>query len=125
MTTTTQSMNSDQIIDLLNANGLSVVPRDLGSSGGGEWWGIEVPAANGCFILITPAGYPYDANDADDTEEFLCVQVYGAGEYDDEGDRPWSSFGTDDLRATPNAILAAVAAARTFSETWDYTNGSN
>lgn len=122
MTTTTQAMSSDQIIDLLNTNDIPVVPRDLGSSGGGEWWGIEVPAARDCFILITPAGYPYDATDPDDTEEFLCVQVYGPGEYEDEADRPWSSFGTDDLLATPDAILAAVAAARTFSETWDFTN---
>lgn len=122
MTTTTQAMSSDQIIDLLNTNDIPVVPRDLGSSGGGEWWGIEVPAARDCFILITPAGYPYDATDPDDTEEFLCVQVYGPGEYEDEADRPWSSFGTDDLPATPDAILAAVAAARTFSETWDYAN---
>ena len=118
MTTTTQAMTSDQIIDLLDANGIDNYTRDLGSSGGGEWFGIEVPAANGCFILITPAGYPYSATDPDDTEEFLCVQVGGGGEYDDEGDRPWSSFGTDDTPATPDAILAAIAAARTFSETW-------
>lgn len=125
MNATAHAMSSDHIIDLLHASGIDNCGRDLGSSGGGEWWGIEVPAARDCFILITPAGYPYDATDPDDTEEFLCVQVYGPGEYEDEADRPWSSFGTDDLPATPDAILAAVAAARTFSETWDYTDGSN
>jgi hypothetical protein len=118
MNTTTQGMTSDQVIETLDANGIDNYTRDLGCSGGGEWWGIEVPAANGCFILITPAGYPYDATDSDDAEDFLCVQVYGAGEYEDEGDRPWSSFGTDDTPATLDAILAAVAAAQTFSETW-------
>ena len=122
MTTTAQVMSSAQIIDLLDANGIDNYTRDLGSSGGGDWWGIAVPAANGCFILITPAGYPYDSNESDDAEEFLCVQVYGPGDFEDEDDRPWSSFGTDDMPATPGAILAAVTAARTFSETWDFTN---
>ena len=125
MTTTTQAMSSDQVIDLLNANGIDNYTRDLGSSGGGDWWGIEVPAANGCFILITPADYPYDATDPDDTEEFLCVDLYGPGEYEDEADRPWATFGIGKTPATPDAILTAVAAVRTFSETWDYTDGSN
>jgi hypothetical protein len=120
MNTATQQMSSDQIMDLLRANDIDVTTRDLGSSGGGDWWAIEVPAARDCFLLITPAGYPYDLGDDDDAEEFLCVQLYAGGEYEDDlGDRPWSSFGTDDTPATPDAILAAIAAARTFSETWD------
>jgi hypothetical protein len=119
MNTTTHTMTPDQIIDVLDANGIDNYTRDLGRSGGGDWWGIEVPAARDCFLLITSIDSPFDADTPDYADEFLCIQLYAGGEYEDFADRPWSSFGTDDTPATPDAILAAIAAARTFSETWD------
>ena len=119
MNTTAQAMTPDQIIDMLDANGIDNYTRDLGRSGGGDWWAIEVPAAGDRFILITSFDSPFDANVPDYADELLCVQLYAGGEYEDEGDRPWTSFGTDDTPATHDAILAAIAAARTFSESWD------
>ena len=115
-------MTSDQIIDLLDANGIDIDTHDLGSSGGGDWWAIRVEAPRDCFILITPAGYPYDLNDEDDAEEFLTLNLYGPGEFEDDGDRPWTSFGSDDTPATPADILERVAFIRAFAQTWDFTN---
>ena len=40
MNTTTHTMTPDQIIDMLDANGIDNYTRDLGRSGGGDWWAI-------------------------------------------------------------------------------------
>lgn len=122
MNTTVQAMTSEQIIDLLDANGIDTWEHDLGSSGGGDWWAIRVEAPRDCFILITPAGYPFDLNADDDAEEFLTLNLYGPGTFEDEADRPWTSFGSDDTPATPKEILDRVAFIRTFAETWDFAN---
>ena len=125
MTTTTQAMTSDQIIDLLDANGIDNYTRDLGCSGGGDWWAIEVPAPRDRFILITDVDAPFDAAADDDATDYVAVCLYDSGDYEDLADRPWTYLGEEDIPATADAILAAVAALLAHATVWDTTDADD
>ena len=125
MNATAQQMTSDQIIDLLDASGIDNYTRDLGCSGGGDWWAIEVPAPRDRFILITDMDAPFNAAADDDATEYVAVCLYDSGDYEDLADCPWTYLGTDEITATPDAILEAVRALVAHAEVWNTTDGSN
>lgn len=128
------AMTMDEVAQLLADRGLEVSIRDLGSSGGGDWCGVQVDISDGGFILITPDDAPWDAN-ADDTEvERLLAYRYGPGEFEDEGDRPWvglTEWHTDEalvfnwtsprdtFDATVPALIDHVAALVNLAPDWE------
>jgi len=131
-------MTMDEVAQLLADRGLEVCIRDLGSSGGGDWCGVQVEMSDGGFLLVTPDSGPWNGNDEDEEAERLTAFRYGPGTFEDEADRPFvglTEWHTDDALAynwtSPNdefdatvpALIAQVAALVNLVPDWEATNG--
>lgn len=120
MNTTAQAITLDGLMDALIERGYMVTLRDLGSSGGGDWAAIEIPMPTDRFILITPAGYPWNASDGDEVADSLMAVLYADGDYDTLDDHPMLDTDVaDDMPADVDAICDALAALTALNISWN------
>ena len=132
-----QEMTMDDVAQALRDGGLDVTIRDLGRSGGGDWAAVQIDLNSGDFILITPDWGPWDFNDDEEAAELLLAYRYAAGEYEDEGDRPWvgltdqhtegrlaieTSSDNDTFDATVPRVISQVAALANLVTDWASDN---
>jgi len=130
-------MTIEQVAQPLRDGGLDVTIRDLGSSGGGDWAAVQIDLNNGDFILITPDWGPWDFNDDEEKADRLLAYRYAAGDYEDEGDRPWvgltdlhtderlaieTSSDNDIFDATVSRVISQVAALANLVTDWATDN---
>ena len=116
-------MTAYQVDQVLTAQNIPVYLRPMGSSGGADWFGVEVTLPDGAYILITPDGGPWASND-EVAERLLALRYAPGPDLDDEGDREWVGLAgingsdADEFDATERALVDQVRALMSLEIEW-------